>query len=270
MKLVLCRHLWGNPLPLPEAVVVAKKQGYAAIESPMPAADAEATFLKTIRDAGLSYIAMAFTAGDTVADHVSSFRAQATRAKQLGARHLTAHGGKDAFSASEAQTFYAEVLNIERDLGLPVAHETHRGRIMYSPWTTRPLLEEFADLKLCVDFSHWVCVAERLDWDDAAGTILKRCAEHTLHVHSRVGYAEGPQVPDPSAPEYANELAAHERWWQTVWQTQAAAGRAEMTVTPEFGPPGYLHTLPHTNAPVADLSKVVEFMRGRVAAKFGA
>ena len=42
-----------------------------------------------------------------------------------------------------SQQFYAEVLATEREMGVAVAHETHRGRILYNPWATRDLLRLF-------------------------------------------------------------------------------------------------------------------------------
>lgn len=179
------------------------------------------------------------------------------------------HSGADSVDASEAVAFFREVQAIERDLPVPVAHETHRRRVFYNPWTTRMLLEQFTPLKLCCDFSHWVTVAERIDWDDADPSILTLCAARCIHVHARVGYAEGPQVPDPSAPEYANELDPHERWWDTILQAQASAGEETLTMTPEFGPPMYLHTIPHTNVPVANLALIVRWMAARLQQRYG-
>ena len=49
-----------------------------------------------------------------------------------------------------------------------MAHETHRGRILFNPWITCRLLDRFEHLKLCCDFSHWVCVSERLIDDHCA------------------------------------------------------------------------------------------------------
>ena len=100
-----------------------------------------------------------------------------------------------------------------------------------------------------------VCVCERLL--DGCEPIIEQAARHCLHVHARVGYAEGPQVPDPRAAEWAGDLGAHEQWWSTVWDAQ------------EFGPPPYLHTLPHTNVPVADLGDVCDWMARRQAERFG-
>lgn len=46
--------------------------------------------------------------------------------------------------------------------------------------------------------------------DDDWNTILKLVADRTFHIHARVGYAHGPQVPDPSAPEYLGALEVTE------------------------------------------------------------
>ena len=270
MKLKLIRHLWGVEQPWEQAFATFEEEGYVGVEAPLVAAKDQERFAALRRQHGFEYVAMAFTSGEMVADHVRSFEQQYRRAAELGASQLTAHGGLDAWPIDAARAFYREVLAIERAGGprLPVAHETHRGRVLYNPWVTRALLEEFESLHLCCDFSHWVCVAERTTWDDAAGSILRLCAQRCLHVHARVGYAEGPQVPDPSAPEYARDLAAHVGWWREIWDAQRARGLPYSTVTPEFGPPGYLHTLPHTDVPVADLAKVCRWMAERVARLF--
>lgn len=269
MRLSLIRHLWGVNQPWEAAFPWIKAEGFVGVEAPLVSQADEERFATLRRANGFDYVAMAFTGGASVAEHVTSFERQLRRAEELEAVQLTAHGGSDAWTTDESETFFREVLDIERSSKLPVAHETHRGRILFNPWVTRHLLEKFDALKLCCDFSHWVCVAERTGWDRADGSIVKLCAERCIHVHARVGYPEGPQVPDPSAPEYAGELAAHEAWWNAIWASQRSRGLEFSTVTPEFGPPGYLHTLPHTNVPVADLAKVCKWMADRVAARFG-
>jgi len=265
MKLKLVRHLWGVDMPISEAFPKIKTDGYEAIECPLRD---DAQFKSLLAEHGFDYIPMAFTAGASVAEHVQSFRTQFDQAVKLGAKKLVVHSGSDAFSLAEAKAFYTEIVAIEKTAAMEVAHETHRGRAFFNPWITRDLLHEFASLQLCIDFSHWVCVAERLNWDDASGSIVKLCAQRAIHVHCRVGYEEGPQVPDPSAPEYAGQVEQHLKWWDEIFTAQKTRGVQVATATPEFGPPGYLHTLPHTNVPVADLWKVCNWMAAKVKARF--
>ncbi len=60
-------------------------------------------------------------------------------------------------------------------------------------------------------------------------------------------------MPHPAAPEYQPALAFAERFWQQIWRSQRQRGYPQTTLTPEFGADGYLHHLPFTNVPVADL-----------------
>jgi hypothetical protein len=53
-----------------------------------------------------------------------------------------------------------------------------------------------------------------------------------------------------------------------IWQSQWERGLAESTLTPEFGPPPYLPTLPHTYVPVADLANVCDWMARRQTERF--
>lgn len=268
MQLHTFRHLWGVDQPIEQAFALFKQAGYAGIESPMPEPAQAAKFQELLDAHGLQYIAMLFTAGKSAAEHVDSFTRQLERAQTFGPVKITAHSGADAFSVKDAEAFYRKAIELEAACEIPVGHETHRGRCFFNPWTTRDLLLEFESIKLCCDLSHWVCVAERVI--DDCMPILELAAQRCIHLHSRVGYAQGPQVPDPAAPEYANDLAAHERWWDMIWRVQDSKRAQVSTVTPEFGPPGYLHTLPHTNVPVADLAKVCDWQADRQRQRFAA
>jgi len=46
-------------------------------------------------------------------------------------------------------------------------------------------------------------------------------------------------------------VEAHLGWWKKIAASKRAAGVAQLTITPEFGPPPYLPTLPWTQMPVA-------------------
>ena len=99
--------------------------------------------------------------------------------------------------------------------------------------------------------------------------VIEAIAANVHHIHARVGYDQGPQVPHPAAPEYANALEAHQRWWQLIWETQQRNGYTLTTMTPEFGPDGYLHHLPFSNKPVADLRQINQWMMQIERRRFG-
>lgn len=272
MRLTLVRHLWGVTEAWAEFLPRAKAAGYDAIEVNILelAPERRRELTARLTDLGLGLVAQIFTngfvAGGAVATHVDSFQRQCDLALGMGARLINCHGGRDAFTRDEALDFYRRVVDHERGLSLAVAHELHRGRVFHAPWTTVPVLAAFPTLMVTADFSHWVCVCERLPDDQLPA--IRLVAERCLHLHARVGHAQGPQVNDPRAPEWATELAAHERWWDLCWAAQERRGLAESTLTPEFGPPTYQPTAPYSGAPLADLSAICDWMARRQAERF--
>lgn len=266
MKLLLLRHLWGVSEPWETAFPRFKAAGYAGVESALPPLEQRRKFRQLLKTHRLEYIPQIFTHGKTVAEHLDSFSAQVEEARAFAPRFINSHSGRDAFTEEESIRFFDGALEIEQAKGITVAHETHRGRILYNPWVAERMLTRFRPLQLCCDFSHWVCVCERLLNTEAE--ILARCARHCAHLHARVGFEQGPQVPDPRAPEYAGHLEAHERWWQTIWQAQQAAGVKISTLTPEFGPPPYQPTLPYTLAPVSQLNEICDWQAQRQSDQF--
>jgi hypothetical protein len=272
MKLTLVRHLWGidHTHGLNHYLPRWRDVGYTAVEGSLQLSPDREAFLLFLETSGWSWIPQVFsrdfTPGGTVREHLDSVKKQIDECMTYNPLFFNAHSGSDSWSPAEAEDFYGAMLEMERGLGVPICHETHRLRYFGNPWTTRSILEKFPDLKLTCDFSHWVCVAERLLED--CGDIIQLAAQHCHHLHARVGHEEGPQVSDPRAPEWARHLAAHEAWWDTIWSSQKQRGLAVTCLAPEFGPAPYLPLLPYTQAPVADLADICDWMARREASRF--
>jgi sugar phosphate isomerase/epimerase len=238
--------------------------GYTAYESPPPTGIAVEAFRDLLDGYGLMYIAQMHTDGSLEADgHAATFRERLLRTREWSPVLVNCHTGRDGMAWEEQQRLFADALEAEQDIGVRVAHETHRSRCAFTPWTTGRLLREFPALKLCADFSHWVCVTESFLERYAADVDL--AIERSIHIHGRVGYFHGPQVTDPRAPESAGELAVHESWWRRIYERSLERGEPLFTFTPEFGPPGYMHVMPYTRQPLADLWEINDWMRGRSA-----
>jgi hypothetical protein len=272
MKLTLVRHLWGVDLThgLAHYASPWREVGYEALEVSLRHVPDRVQFLHFLKETSFQWVPQIFShdsqPGGTVREHLDSLREQMEECLAHEPLFFNAHTGSDGWSAAEAEEFYGQASDLERTIGVPIAHETHRQRYFATPWRTRHILQQFPDLRITCDLSHWVCVCERLLPD--LGDTIALAAQHCHHIHARVGHAEGPQVPDPSAPEYAPHLAAHEAWWEEIWRSQKQRGFAHSTLTPEFGPPPYLQTLPHTNVPVADLAVVCDWMAQRQRERF--
>lgn len=89
---------------------------------------------------------------------------------------------------------------------------------------------------------------------------VQAAIDRSIHVHARVGYAEGPQVPDPRAPEWQGHVERHVELWRRIIQARKGVDASFLTITPEFGPPDYMHTTPFSRAPVADAWEVNVYM----------
>ncbi|RPJ35478.1 MAG: sugar phosphate isomerase/epimerase [Verrucomicrobiaceae bacterium] len=271
MKLTLVRHLWGvdHSHGLDHYLPRWRDAGYTAVETAVGISPNRDALFSLLKHSGMKLVPQVFsndfTPGGNVREHIESLRRQIDEVLALDPLFFNAHSGADSWSSAEAEDFYGEMLAMEKSLGIPICHETHRMRYFATPWNTAPILKLYPELKLTCDFSHWVCVAERLlpDCDE----IIRLAAEHCYHLHARVGHEEGPQVSDPRAPEWAGHLAAHESWWDIIWDSQRRRGLETSFLTPEFGPPPYLATLPHTGVPVADLADICDWMAHREAAR---
>ncbi|KAF4149555.1 putative xylose isomerase-like protein [Phytophthora infestans] len=139
--------------------------------------------------------------------------------------------------------FLSRVHEIERELECHdiLAHETHRGRMFYSPWPTLALLEEFPGLKLTLDFSHWCVVTERLlNAPEDEEWLLNKVVPRVRHVHGRVGTEHAAQLPYPLDELSRNEVERFQKLWDAVWthQNEKAIGKRP-TFTPEYGPIPY-------------------------------
>ncbi|HTY37169.1 MAG TPA: TIM barrel protein [Bacteroidota bacterium] len=268
MNLSIFRHLWGITEPWETLFPKIASLNFQGIEHILPDEQDKERFRRLLDLHGFKYIAQIVTNGSTVDDHLSSFRHNVERAAELHPLKINCHSGCDWFSPEQSKKYFGEALAFEAKIGIPVAHETHRGRILYNPWTTESLLKQYPELKLSCDLSHWVVISERLL--DTEREIIALSAEHCIHIHARVGYEEGPQVPDPRAPEYRRHVEAHEEWWDAIWNAQERKGMKESTLTPEFGAPEYLHTLPYTRTPVADLWEICTWQADRQRTRFAA
>ncbi|MCF7675119.1 MAG: sugar phosphate isomerase/epimerase [Akkermansiaceae bacterium] len=272
MKLQLVRHLWGvdQTHGLAHYLPAWREVGYEAIEIAKPFITDQAAFFRLLKETGMGWISQVFSndfiPGGSVRQHLDSLRSQIEDCLDHEPMFCNAHSGADTWSHAQSEEFYGLALELEQQLGITIAHETHRLRPFGTPWHTHHILERFPDLRITCDFSHWVCVCERLLPD--LGETIALAARHCHHVHARVGFEEGPQVPDPSAPEYAVHLAAHEAWWVEIWRAQQAAGMTVSTLTPEFGPAPYMQMLPHTKVPVAELPAVCDWMARRQQSHF--
>lgn len=254
-----------------------------------------AEFIRRVREAGYDGVEVALTDGDTAADevvarakdaglmlitqhwqtsttdlsrHLDEFEVRLRRTASFGPLFVNSHTGRDCFNLEQNLALFAVAEKVSAETGVPVCHETHRGRCLHTPWRTAELLRAQPDTRLVFDMSHWCNVCESLceDQEETIAAVIPAVE----HIHARVGHAQGPQVSDPRAPEWQPAVEAHVRWWERIAAVKCAGGAERLTITPEFGPPPYLPLLPWTQMPVAsqwDINvHIMHLLRDRLGA----
>jgi len=239
-----------------------KAAGYHGIEYAIPHTATDRELEKAWNSAEKSHLLLLPQHYDTVtADyywHLEAFHQWLERISVYPSVKINSQTGKDFFSFSQNQ----QLIELGNRFG--VLHETHRGKFSFAAHITETFLQKIPALRLTLDVSHWICVAESL-LDDQPRP-MKLAIERTGHIHARVGYTEGPQVSDPRAPEWQDTLSRHQHWWDQVVALVISRNQP-LTITPEFGPFPYMVHQPATGRPLASQWEInlymMEMLRSR-------
>ena len=244
---------WGFEGGLDSFCKEAKVLGYDGIEVWVPRQKDIPGLLQSVEKNGLELAVLTGGFADEFEEHYRQYQANLKTAVSLNPAYINCHAGKDYFSFEQNLEIIRHALSVSASSGIPVYQETHRGRMLFNAPLALQFLEAEPGLKLTLDISHWCCVHESLlqNQQDTIGQLL----DASDHIHARIGHAEGPQIPDPEAPEWKAEVAQHFSWWDTVVKRLNDEGKT-ITICPEFGPPNYMPALPYTRQAIADNWKV--------------
>lgn len=264
-ELVLVRPQWGFPGDAIELCLEASSAGMEAVEMQAFSDPREAKRVhETRRNLGLRWICEVAT-GDWVVphpdrsdgDHLIDLELAIGQAIDHDALLVSAMIGSDTWPISRSVDVLGRAIDIARANGVQLGLETHRSRSLHHPMPALEILRQLPDARVTCDFSHWVVSCERLleGFEDAVELACDRC----LHIHSRVGYEQGPQVPHPEAPEYKRHWQAHLMWWRRCWLAMERRGQQVVTMNPEYGADGYQHTLPFSGSPVGSLPDCIRW-----------
>ena len=269
MKLLYAKSNWESAhLPLAAFLEKAARDGFDAAEVYLPARpEAPGEIRRLCGGAGLKLVLQIATEGQTPDEHLRSLEALYARAAEAGPLLVNCQTGRDHFAFEDSVRVFERGRELSEAGGVPLVHETHRGRALFTAPATAAYLAAVPGLRLTADFSHWFCVHEST-LADQPGAVAAAVAASD-HVHARVGFAEGPQVGDPRGEAFAPWLALHLELWRRIVAARAREGRPWLTLTPEFGPPPYMPLRPLENEPVADAWEVNAWMRDRLALEFG-
>jgi len=270
MKIKYIRGLWGMEQPSLKAnLETIKAGGFDGVEMGAPAERSQRLELRSLlADLGLGLIVQQWTGGNSPQEHAASFEEQYNRAVEMEPLFVNSQTGKDFYTTAQNLVVFQRAAELEQSRGVRVMHEIHRGRATFCTMASMALLDAMPALKFTADLSHWCCVHESLLHDQVAW--VDRVIKHCHHIHARVGFAEGPQVNDPRAPEWREAVETHIGWWQKIIACRRQEGCPALTICLEFGPPDYMPTQPFTRQPVANLWEINCYMKDLLKERFKA
>lgn len=252
MKILFFCPRWGSEnLSWESFCKKVKDEGYDGVEAGVPfEPGAREEMLAALAKHNLLLIGQYYQSFEKdFAEHKANYEKHLRNLLDVKPMKIDSQTGKDYFTAEQNTILFELAKKLSAETGIPIAHETHRNKALFSAHDTLKLLQLNPDLTITADFSHWCSVAESLLDDQQEATTL--ACKHAIHIHARVGHEEGPQVNDPRAPEWTNQLNAHLTWWDAIIEHQQQLGSATFSITAEFGPLPYMQALPFSQTPVA-------------------
>jgi sugar phosphate isomerase/epimerase len=229
-----------------------KQWGYDGVETDLPESHEEREAMFNALDKnGLLFIGQHWeTIEPDFELHAKQYAERIQRLADAKPLFINSQTGKDYFSFEQNEQLIHHASGIAAATGVPVYHETHRGKFSFAAHITKAYLQRLPQLEITLDISHWCAVAETFlhDQQEAVQLAISR----TNHIHARVGFTQGPQVNDPRAPEWKEALEFHLRSWDAVVEQHRSKGTTMLTFTTEFGPYPYMPQNPYTQHPLAD------------------
>jgi len=243
---------WGaENIPWDEFCAKVKSAGYDGVETGIPFDEAEKNAItQALEKHHLLLIGQYYQSFEKdFEQHAASFEKYLRNIARLHPVLIDSQTGKDYFSLEQNSRLFAIAQEIADETGVLIAHETHRNKALFAAHISKNLLAANPGVHITADFSHWCNVSESLleEQEDAVELAISR----TVHIHARVGYCEGAQVPDPRVAAWQPELNEHLSWWDKIVALKMKSGMEAFTITPEFGPYPYMVHHPETNQPIA-------------------
>lgn len=247
-ELVFARGLWGLPeASFAEQSEMVIEDGFQWVEAYWDGPNPE--MISAFHSSQLKWIAQIHTRRVWENDGEPRFRRMVGEAIDHGAQMINVHSGSDAESPETNTRVLDLAADLSTEFGIPIVHETHRSRATFSARDTMQLILLRPDTRFCADLSHWTCVHEALleNWSAEVEATLER----TLLIHARVGFTQGPQLPDWRSPYFQTELEVFLSWWDIAVRFAKEQDR-RLVLCPEFGPIPYQAISPTSGEVLAD------------------
>ncbi|WP_050462900.1 sugar phosphate isomerase/epimerase family protein [Herbaspirillum autotrophicum] len=219
--------------------------------------------LKLIRDAGFDGAGVRFFDRDYVREvtgflraHGMSWQAQCyprsvdelkpiiEHVQEFGADHINLQADVRPYTLAECIPYIEGWQRLADDAGIALHIETHRDRMTTDLYFTLHLLDQFPDLKLTADLSHYV-VGREFAWpvSEENHALMHRIIDNAWGFHGRVASREQIQLP-LAFPQHRKWVELFMQWWEYGFRSwhRRAPDDAVLTFLCELGPPEYAMT----------------------------
>lgn len=253
MKIKFFCPLWGSEnQDINSFFAKVKDSGYDGVEMSLPMEpEHKKEILVIMKQYDLQLIAQHWET--LTADYEAHRKEYRQRLENLATSNplfINTQTGKDFFTYEQNASLIKIADEVSSEYGVKIIHEIHRGKFSFAAHITSRFLRDIPGLRLVLDISHWCNVAE--SWLEDQSESINLALSRTDHIHARVGFPEGPQIPDPRASEWNEAIDKHLGWWSQVIEQRRKEGWQEFTVTPEFGPYPYMTILPYSKQPISN------------------
>ncbi|MDO6492268.1 MAG: sugar phosphate isomerase/epimerase [Cellulophaga sp.] len=227
--------------------------GYNAVEVNIPANINFETQLKSILSStDLDLIGQQWLQplNESVTEYSKRLEERLYKLAEFNPIFINSHTGRDFFTFDENCAILETVFKFEKETGINVYHETHRGRFNYSAKTTENFINKFPNLKLTADFSHWTVVSESLLEDQK--TAVDKAINNSRYLHARIADTQKSQVNYPFTDENKIYLDTFTNWWKQIISNAQKTKKDTFYICPEFGPYPYMPYQPNTTKHLVD------------------
>lgn len=264
----ICPYWGSDDLKVEEFIHKALAAGYDGVEMNIsPDQNFDSELKATLKETKAIFIAQQWLEPkkENVSEYKKRMMERLEYLSSLNPVFINSHTGKDYYSVEENSQLLESCIDLSKSTGIPIVHETHRGRFSHHAYSLLPYLERFQALKLNADFSHFTNVSESLleDQEDVLDQIIPRCS----YIHARVGSDQNAQVNHPFAPEWQSYLDRFLGWWIQILSVAEDRGEKIFYICPEFGPFPYNQRLPFSQKEVSnqwDINvQMMEFLKDK-------
>ncbi len=144
---------WGFAGSVNELCSKTKQAGYDGLELWWPSTENDQ---KELFEALAKYnLKIAFLVGSgnpNFQSNLTEFKASVTAAVKAKPLYINCHAGKDFFSFDQNVQFINMTAALSRESGVPIYHETHRGRILFATTIAKQFIDKVPDLRLRLIF----------------------------------------------------------------------------------------------------------------------